>query len=217
MLEIGGAESLGLFFLVDKLMFICEMLLQLLLLPPVRPPPPPPPPPPPVLFRLRDFFFFLGLLESEWLVPVRATRNASIPWVTEPSRVWRSRTDASLLAFEEEESVGEMSGESSHCRRLIRVWPSGMSKPSLSTAASALGSIGLKHQTTNPQLESRPSFKATGWTLNRWERAAGARCDCSELEASVTEQKWAHSQEKDAANHFKSALLSLIFNIWSVN
>lgn len=53
---------------------------------------------------------------------------------------------ASLLALDEAESVGEMSGESSHCRRLIRVCPSGMSKLSFSTAASPWGSDGL-HET----------------------------------------------------------------------
>lgn len=53
----------------------------------------------------------------------------------------------SLLALDEAESVGEISGESSHCRRLIRVCPSGMSKLSLSTTASASGSDGLSHET----------------------------------------------------------------------
>lgn len=52
-----------------------------------------------------------------------------------------------LLALDEAESVGEMSGESSHCRRLIKVCPSGMSKLSLSTTASASGSAGLRHET----------------------------------------------------------------------
>lgn len=54
---------------------------------------------------------------------------------------------ASLLALDEAESVGEMSGESSHCSRLIGVCPSGMSKVSFSTAASASGSNGLLHET----------------------------------------------------------------------
>lgn len=43
--------------------------------------------------------------------------------------------------------MGEMSGESSHCSRLIRLGPSGMSKLSLSTAASASGSVSLAEQT----------------------------------------------------------------------
>lgn len=67
---------MGLFFLVDKLILLCKLLL-LLLTPPGRLPPPPPPPPP--LFKPRDvLFFFLGLLESEWLVPVRGTESASV-------------------------------------------------------------------------------------------------------------------------------------------
>lgn len=64
MLEREGAESLGLFFLVDKLTLLCELLL-LLLMPPARLPPPPPPPPPPLLKPRDALFFFLGLLESE--------------------------------------------------------------------------------------------------------------------------------------------------------
>ena len=53
----------------------------------------------------------------------------------------------SLLALDEAESVGEISGESSHCRRLIRVCPSGMSKLSLSATASELGNDGLTQET----------------------------------------------------------------------
>lgn len=64
-----GAETLGLFFLVDKLILLWELLLLPVRLPP-RPTTPPPPPPPPPLFKARDIlFFFLGLLDSEWLVP----------------------------------------------------------------------------------------------------------------------------------------------------
>lgn len=61
----------------------------------------------------------------------------------------------SLLALDEAESVGEISGESSHCRRLIRVCPSGMSKLSLSTTASASGSDGLSHETQTQLLRTK--------------------------------------------------------------
>lgn len=60
---------------------------------------------------------------------------------------------APLLALDEAESAGEISGESSHCSRLIKVCPSGMSKLSFSTAASASGSDGLLHD--NPDRENQ--------------------------------------------------------------
>lgn len=53
---------------------------------------------------------------------------------------------SSSLALDEAESVGDTSGESSHCRRLSRVCPSGMSKPSMSPAASESGRRALRPQ-----------------------------------------------------------------------
>lgn len=80
-------------------------------------------------------------------------------WEEQKMRWWTAldeecvlcRRKASLLAFDEAESVGEMSGESSHCSRLIGVCPSGMSKVSFSTAASASGSNGLLRETQRQQ------------------------------------------------------------------
>lgn len=65
-----------------------------------------------------------------------------------------------LLVLDEAESVGEMSGESSHCSRLIGVCPSGMSNVSFSTAVSASGSNGLLHenQTKSKTQDLEPFF-----------------------------------------------------------
>lgn len=112
---------------------------------------------------------------------------------------WRC-SDASSLVLEEEESVGEMSGES-HCRRLIRVWPSGISKLSLSSEASALGSIGLQHQTQTDGAKGKkkntqgwrfslkkPLAETFLWLLTHQSElrstSAGARGGRSELETS---------------------------------
>lgn len=73
--------------------------------------------------------------------------------ISRPSLHFLQTCPVSLLALDEAESVGEMSGESSHCRRLIRVCPSGMSRLSFSTAASASGSNGLLHETRTRRIK----------------------------------------------------------------
>lgn len=132
MLETEGAAVLGFFFLVAKLILAWELLLTPIIF--TSPPP---------LFMVRPvLLFFFGLLESEWLVPERET---DIYIYSQDSRQPKlsNSVNSSLLAFDEAESVGEISGKSSHCRQLSKACPLGMSKPSPPT--SAAGSVGLSH------------------------------------------------------------------------
>lgn len=129
MLEAGGTGSFGRFFRLDRPNAFWELLLPL-----------PPPtttlsrscplsrsPPPPVVVRVSvlGFFFFLGLLDSELLVPENERANK---WKKQrPSVSFLKAFMKNSLAFEDAESDGEISEEPSHWRRDMINWPSGAS------------------------------------------------------------------------------------------